>query len=112
MNGNIRIAFVILFGTLAVITPAEFPWYGRLIFALGALFGAGWAILGIRVVWRGSLDLKVDTRLAYGMAWGLPVVVMTLALMEAPEGVGGLRMLLFSLAFLFFASLFLSPYYI
>ena len=70
------VGFTGLFGTLAVVAPAGFPWWGRLIFAAGALFGIGWAILAIRIFRRGSLNLKTDTGAATGMAWGLPILRM------------------------------------
>ncbi len=101
------IAFALLFGGLAVMLPAEFPWWGRLIFAVGALFGIGWAVLGIRVFRRRSLDLKVDTRAYYGMAWGLPVIITTVALVAAPENLIGLRMIVTCLAFLIGGAAFL-----
>lgn len=96
-----------LFGTLAVMVPAGFPWYGRLMFALGVPFGIGWAVLGIRVFRRGSIDLKVDTHAYYGMAWGLPVMMTTLALVGAPEGIVGVRMIVSCLAFLVGGAVFL-----
>jgi hypothetical protein len=68
-GGVLGIAVVLLFGTLAVVWPSELPWWGRVWFATGALFGAGWAILGIRVYRHGSLDLKKDTGLATGIVW-------------------------------------------
>ncbi len=94
------VGFALLFGTLAVIAPAEFPLWGRLGFAAGALFGVGWAALGIRVFRRGSIDLKFDTAAYAGMAWGLPVFMVTLFMVAAPEDIIGLRMILCGLVFL------------
>ena len=94
------LGFAALFGTLAVITPAEFPVYGRVGFAVGALFGIGWAILGIKVFQRGSLDLKKDTWAATGMSWGLVVFLATWFMLFAPDSIAGLRMILFGLVFL------------
>ena len=99
--------FAILFGTLAIVTPAEFPWYGRVVFAAGALFGVGWAIMAIRVFIRGRLNLKADTAASAGMAWGLPVIVLTIALVWAPHDIAGLRMILFGLVFLVMGGVFL-----
>ena len=100
------LGFAVLFGTLAVVEPAEFPPWGRLGFAAGALFGIGWLLLGLKVVWRGSLDLKFDTAAANGMAWGLAVVMVTLAMVFAPENTVGLRMILSGLVFLVMGALF------
>ena len=94
------LGFTVLFGTVAVIAPAGFPWSGRLIFAAGALFGIGWAVLGIRIVWRGTMNLKTDTAAANGMAWVLVVLVATFAMVSAPDTIVGLRMIVCSLVFL------------
>jgi hypothetical protein len=92
--------FAVLFGTLAIITPTGFPLVGRVGFAAGALFGIGWAVLGIRVFRRRSLDLRKDTGAAAGMAWGLPVLLLTLWMVSAPDTIVGLRMILCGLVFL------------
>ena len=105
-------AFAVLFGTLAVMALAEFPWYCRLIFAAGALFGIAWAVLGIRVFRRGSVNLKIDTRASAGMAWGLPVIVLTLAMVGAPDSTAGLRMILSGLVFLVMGATFMIQYLI
>lgn len=101
------LGFAALFGTLAVVLPAEFPWSGRLIFAAGAFFGIGWGLLGLKVSWRGSLDLRSDTWAANGMAWALPVLVVTVAMVSAPDNVVGLRMILCALVFLVMGAAFL-----
>jgi hypothetical protein len=107
LSAVMGVAFAVLFGTVAIVLPAEFPWEGRLGFAAGALFGIGWAVLGIRVFRRGSIDLKFDTGAAAGMAWGLPVVLVTLFMVSAPEDIIGLRMILCGLVFLVMGAAFL-----
>jgi hypothetical protein len=106
------LGFTVFFGTLAVVAPAEFPWWGRLGFAAGALFGIGWGLLGLKVVWRGSLDLKFDTAVGNGMTWGLVVVMVTLAMVFAPENTAGLRMILSGLVFLVMGALFMMRHVI
>ena len=106
------LAFAVLFGTLAVILPADFPWGGRAIFALGLLFGLGWAFLGIKIFRHGSINLKTDTWAAAGMAWGLPVIIVTFCMVSAPDNIVGLRMILSGLVFLVMGALFLIQYYI
>jgi hypothetical protein len=101
------LGFAVLFGTLAVVAPAEFPWWGRLIFATGALFGIGWVLLGLKVFRRGSLDRKFDSWAASGMGWGFTVLVVTVAMVCAPENVVGVRMILSGLVFLVMAAAFL-----
>jgi hypothetical protein len=100
------LGFAVLFGTLAVI-PMEIALWGRLIFAMGALFGIGWGLLGLKVFLRGSLDLKFDTSVANGMIWALPVLVVTVAMVFAPENLVGLRMILSCLVFLVMGAMFL-----
>ncbi len=106
------VAFVLLFGTLAIIAPADFPIYGRVIFAAGALFGIGWAVLAARIFRRGSLDLKKDSGAAAGMAWGLPVIILTLCMVSAPDTIVGLRMILSGLVFLVMGAAFLMRHVI
>lgn len=92
-------AFALLFGSLAVFAPTEFPLWSRVVFAVGALFGVGWAVLGIRVFRRGSLDLKKDTFAATRMTWVLVVIMVTLLMVAAPETIVGLRMVVSGLVF-------------
>ncbi|MGA2258937.1 MAG: hypothetical protein ABSG53_30070 [Thermoguttaceae bacterium] len=101
------LGFALLFGTLAVVVPVDFPWWGRLIFAAGALFGIGWGLLGLKVFRRGSLDLKFDTAAANGMTWGFVVFMITMSMVFAPDSMVGLRMILSSLAFLVMGAMFL-----
>jgi hypothetical protein len=101
------LAFAVLFGTLAVMLPTGFPWPGRLGLAGGALFGIGWSILGIRVFQRGSLNLKIDTGAAASLSWCLPVFLVTIFMVWAPDSIAGLRMILSGLVFLVLGAVFL-----
>lgn len=101
------LGFAVLFGTLAILAPVEFPWSGRLIFALGVPFGIGWMVLGIRVFRQGAINSKPDSGGAAGMAWGLPVLVVTVVLASAPDDIVGVRMIVSALAFLIMGALFL-----
>jgi hypothetical protein len=100
------LAFAVLFGTLAVVL-AEFPWWSRLTFAAGAVFGIGWALLGLKIFRRGSIDLKFDTAAANGMTWGVVVLMVTVCMVFAPENTVGLRMILSALVFLVMGAVFL-----
>ena len=104
--------FAVLFGTLAVIAPAELPLTGRIAFAAGALFGIGWAVLGLRVFRRGSINLKTDSGAATGMAWGFPVILVTLFMVSAPDSIVGLRMIICGLVFLVLGAVFLMRHVI
>jgi hypothetical protein len=94
------ITFTVVFGTVAIAAPTEFPWWGRIAFAAGALFGIGWAILGIRIFRRGSMHLKKDTGAAMGMTWGFLVLMMTLFMVFASNDIVGVRMIVNGLVFL------------
>jgi hypothetical protein len=94
------VGFAVLFGTVAIIAPAEFPWTARIGFAVGALFGIGWAVLGWRIFRRSSINVKTDSGAAAGMAWALPIILLTLYMVSAPDSIVGLRMLLSGLVFL------------
>ena len=96
----VGLASAVLFATLAVIMPADFPWPGRIIFVVGALFGIGWASLGLKVFRRGSINLKSDTAAANAMTWVFVVLMVTLFMVFAPNNIVGLRMILISLVFL------------
>jgi hypothetical protein len=101
------VAFAVLFGTLAVMMPVGFPLAGRLGFAGGALFGIGWAILGIRVFRRGALDLKIDAGAVAGMSWVFPVFLVTVFMVSAPNSIMGLRMIVSGVVFLIMGAVFL-----
>jgi len=60
-------------------------------------------VLGMRVFWRGSENLKIDSGAAAGMGWGLAVFVVTLSIVVAPDTIVGVRMILCGLVFLVFA---------
>jgi hypothetical protein len=101
-SGLLGIVFTLLFGTLAIVIPAEFPWWGRLGFAAGALFGIGWLVLGIKVFRRGSENLKLDSA-AVGMGWGLTLFMVTVAMVWAPDNLAGVRSILIGLVFVVFS---------
>ncbi|WP_165074053.1 hypothetical protein [Paludisphaera rhizosphaerae] len=101
-------ACAVVFGALAVVGPGGLPWAGRLGLAGGAVFGLAWAWLGLRVFRRGVLDLKLDTGLAAGLSWCLPIFLTTLFMVAAPDDVRGLRMILCGLVFLVAGAMFLT----
>jgi MFS family permease len=101
------LGFTLLFGALAALAPTELPWWGRLWFLGGALFGVGMAFLGLKVFRHGSIDLKSDTTIYNGMIWGFVVFMATLSMVFAPDNLAGLRMILCSLVFLVAGAMFL-----
>jgi len=104
------VAFMVLFGTVAVLAPAEFPLLGRLGFAAGAACGLAWAILGVTVLRRGSENLSTHGKAAAGMGWGITVIMSTLAIVlgpQLPDRVTGVMMIAIALVFLVPAALFM-----
>ena len=97
----------VVFGAAALLAPSEFPVYARITFVIGVLFAIAWAVLGLRVFKRGSINLKTDAAMYYGMAWGLPVIMVTLFMMFAPNDLVGLRMITCGIVFLIMGAAFL-----
>ncbi len=90
----------ILGGTVAIIAPAPLPLTGWIGLAAVALFGIGFAILGLRMARRGSMNLITDTAAYAALAWILPVILVTLLMVFAPDSTVGLRKIICGLVFL------------
>lgn len=103
LSGGLAVAFT----AAALLAPADVPVVARIGFVVGALFSVAWAVLGIRVFQRGSLNLKTDAGLYYGLAWVLPVIMVTLIMMYAPDNLLGLRMIACGIVFLIIGAVFL-----
>ena len=97
----------IVFAGFALLLPASFPWPGRVAFAGGVVFCLGWMLLGIKVFRSGKLDHKFDTMAANGMSWGLPVLLVTMFMIGAPDNIVGLRMILSGVVFLLMGAVFM-----
>ena len=109
-TGILGLGFLGLFGTVAVILPAEFPLLGRLGFGVGAAFGLAWAGLCLWIVRRGSLDQRKVPVAAAGIVWVFTVIMTTLMVLlsaQLPDKVVGTRMVLVSLVFLLMAAVFM-----
>jgi hypothetical protein len=104
----VGIGFAAAFGGLAAFLPTDLPWQGRLGFAGGALFGIGWAWLGVRILRRGSIQFRTDEGMVAAMPWAWPVFLLTIFMVWAPNNLMGLRMILMGLAFLLMGGVFLT----
>jgi hypothetical protein len=99
----LSVGFVVLFGTLAVIVPKEFPWWGRLAWAIGALFGLVFAGVYARLLKKGAINLRKDKVDIAWLGWGLVVIIGTIALVfsgKLPDRVVGVHWLVSTLFFL------------
>ena len=104
------IGFALLFGTLAIIVPKGFPIAGRLIFAMGAIFGLAWAVFAGGNVRKGVIKLKTDPTAMVGMSWAFVVIVVTVLMVSQrkfPDPVTGVRALVIGLIFLVMAAVFM-----
>ena len=101
--GVLCLGLAVTFSTAAVIAPKEFPLLGRIGFIAGAVFGLGFAGYMLTLVRRGSVNLKSDPMAMAGMAWGLVVIMMTIALLT--RGDVGDSMVLRGLPFVLYAAL-------
>lgn len=102
--------FTVIFGTVAVITPKEFPLWGRFIFALGAVFGL--VIIGLEagILKKGTVNLKKDEMASAGLAWCFVVIVGTILLVYSgrhPDPITGVHMLVSLLFFLVMVAVFM-----
>lgn len=96
------LGFLALFGTVAVITPKEFPLWGRSIFALGAVFGLIIIILEAWILKKGTVNLRTDNMAMAGLGWCFVVIVASIVLVysgELPEPITGVRMIVCILVF-------------
>jgi len=101
------VASAVWFLVLAITLPPAFPMLGRVGFGAGVLFSVAWAVLGIKIFRRGKLHLKTDTGIIAALSWCLPVALMTIFLLIAPDSIVGLRMILFGMVFLIIGGVFL-----
>ena len=96
------IGFAVLFGTVAVVIPKEFPLWGRSIFALGAVFGL--LIIGLEgwILKKGTINLMQDNMAMAGLAWAFIVILATIVLVfsgKLPDRIVGVHMLAYVLVF-------------
>jgi len=102
--------FLVLFGTVAVIVPKEFPFWGRFIFALGAFFGLAIIIFEGWILKKGTINLKKDNMAMAGLSWCFVVIVGTVVLVSSgtlPDRLVGVHMLVSLLFFLVMAAVFM-----
>lgn len=100
-------SLAVVFAAAALFAPDEFPTYARISFVGGVIFSVAWAVLALRTFQRGSINLKTDAAMYYGMAWAFPLFLLTLFMVYAPNDLVGLRMITCGIAFLIMGAVFL-----
>jgi len=109
-SGILGLGFLAVFGTVAVIAPAEFPLLGRLAFGVGAAFGLAWAAFCLSIIRRGSFDRRKLSVTVGGIGWGAAVIMTTLMLLlsaQHPDKIVGTRIVVVCLVFLVMAAVFM-----
>ena len=96
------LGFLIIFGTIAITAPKEFPLWGRFGFALGALFGLIFAVFEALLLKRGTINLKTDEVAMAGLSWGFIVIFATIVLVfsgKLPDPLKSVQMIVYLLVF-------------
>jgi hypothetical protein len=100
----------LFFGTLAVVAPKGFPLWGRLGFGTGAVFSLAFVAIYVRILKKGSLNLKKDNMELAWTSWGFVVILGTIALVfspRLPDRIVAVWLLVYLLFFLVMAGVFL-----
>jgi hypothetical protein len=84
------------------------PLATRIGLGTGTLFGLAWAVVSFRIAWRGTMDLRFDTRRMAAMVWVFAVMMTFFLLvgMSAKDRMLGLMLITQGLAFLVGAAVF------
>ncbi len=101
------LAQAIIFGSVAVISYGRLPLWGTVGFGAGVVFGLAFGALSGWIAWSGRVHLKSQPPAMVGMAWAFVVVMMTLVLVNAPDSIVGVRMIVSTLTFLVMAAVFM-----
>jgi hypothetical protein len=98
--------FATIFAINAAIAPNNFPLGARLGFLAGVAFSVAFAVIGFRVYRQGFVTYA-DTGAYSILAWILPTIFVTLAMMYAPNSILGLRTIICGFVFLLMGAVFL-----
>ena len=74
------IGLLVLFGYMAWTMPSGLPLIARAGFVLGAIFCLVWLGISVHVLREGSVNLKTDENMVYGLTWVFMILMMTLFL--------------------------------
>ena len=101
--------------TIAALSSHRAPIGVRIGLGLGAVYAAGWLIMSIRILRRGTFNLRSDSRVLSAWPWIFMVALVTLILFmtgQRADSVKSVWMLLYGLTFLLMASMFLIQHWI
>jgi len=96
--------------TIAALSSHRAPIGVRIGLGLGAVYAAGWLIMTIRILRRGTFNVRSDSKAFSAWPWIFTVALVTLMLLMTGQHADSVRsvwMLLYALTFLLMASMFL-----
>lgn len=99
----ISLSLAVFFGTLTVLAPKGFPWFGRVVFGAGAVFSLTFVGMYGWILKKGSMNLKKDNVDLAWTGWGCVIVIGTIALVfsnKLPDPIKGVHWLVSALFFL------------
>jgi hypothetical protein len=102
----VSILFAIIFAINAAIAPIDFPIGARLGFVAGVVFSLAFAVIAFRVYKHGFITYA-DSGAYSSLAWILPTIFVTLAMIYAPDNLLGLRTIICGFVFLLMGAVFL-----
>ena len=108
-------AIMVVALTVAALSSQRAPIGVRIGVGLGAVYAAGWLIMSIRILRRGTFNLRSDSKILSAWPWTFTVVLVTLILFmtaQRNESVKSVWMMLYGLTFLLMASMFLIQHWI
>jgi len=100
------VLIAIVFTVQASLAPPDFPLGARLGFFAGVVLSFAFAVVGFRV-YRHGFIAYADTGAYSNLAWILPTIFVTLAMLYAPNDILGLRTIICGFVFLLMGAVFL-----
>jgi hypothetical protein len=101
------LALAIVFGFAAVSSYGNLPLWGTVGFGAGVVFGLAFGSFSGWIACSGRIHLRTQPPAMAGMGWAFVVVMTTLALVNAPDSIVGVRMIVSLLPFLVMAAVFM-----
>lgn len=98
----LALAMVVFFAYAALVLLRELPLVIRASFGIGAVFAAAWAVLSIRILRAGQMNVRAHPNAMTGMTWGFIVILMVIMMLvtgKHPQAVLSVYMLLNALVF-------------
>ena len=96
--------------TIAALSSHRAPIGVRIGVGMGAVYAAGWLVMSIRILRRGTFHVRNDSKVMSAWPWIFTVTLVTLILFmtgQRADSVKSVWMMLFGLTFLLMASMFL-----